>query len=327
MLQQALGVLAATAVPFLLFTPGAQAAGSTSASAFASAAAKVCRAGKPHAAGTTAYRLESGGVTREYLLYVPARYDGRVRLPVIFDFHGSGSNPEEELQVSGMAAAAERHGFLVLLPVAAVRFRLGGHTWNVPPVEGMPDDVRFADDALRHAAGRVCVDDDRVYAAGFSGGARLASELACALPGRIAALGAVGGLRAPRRCDRGIVPVVAFHGTADPVNPYAGGGPGYWGYGVDAAVHAWAAQNRCAPEPTATRVSDSVLEVAHAGCEARAEVVLYRIAGGGHTWPGSRFRFPVDRFGTTTAEIDATERMVEFFARHAKPAEAPTVAP
>lgn len=277
------------------------------------APAGTCAPARPHPAGLAAYTVESGGRERRYFLYVPSGYDGASPRPLVLDFHGSGSHPRQQLAIDGMARHADAQGFLVLLPEAAAPFPPGGHTWNAPPDPRLPDDVRFAEDALADAARRVCVDAARVYATGFSGGARLASELACARPERIAALGAVAGLRAPPGC--GPVPVIAFHGTADRVNPYAGGGPAYWGYGVDEAVRRWARANGCAAaRPDAARGA-AVTARRYAPCDG-AELTFYRVDGGGHTWPGSAFAFPPERFGATSHEIDATAVMLEFFRAH-----------
>ncbi|HSH41393.1 MAG TPA: PHB depolymerase family esterase [Arenicellales bacterium] len=290
-------------------------AGVPAVSLVLSGAARPAR--RPHAPGISEYRVVSGGIERRYLMYVPESYDGRSALPVVFDFHGSGSDPREELEVSGMDRAAERRGLLLLMPAAELDSPGGGKTWNVPPVAGLPSDVRFALDVLEDAAGRVRLDETRVYATGFSGGARLASELACRAPDRIAAVGAVGGLRAPTGCREQPLPVVAFHGTGDPINPYTGGGAEYWGYGIDAAVHGWLLRNGCARVPARARVAPGVTEISYAGCAENADFVLYRIEGGGHVWPGSRYPFPRERFGRSVAELDATAVMLDFFAGRA----------
>jgi poly(3-hydroxybutyrate) depolymerase len=38
--------------------------------------------------------------------------------------------------------------------------------------------------------------------------------------------------------------------------------------------------------------------------------------GGGHTWPGA---FPVPLLGETNNDIDATEEILDFFSRWARP--------
>jgi polyhydroxybutyrate depolymerase len=277
------------------------------------------RAARPHQTGLATYSVESGGVPRRYSVYVPHNYDPTRAVPAVLDLHGSGSDPKQELAISGMAAAAEMRGFVVILPIAVVPFPLGGFTWNVPANPRFPDDVRYVHDVLDDATQRLCVETTRVYATGFSGGARLVSELACALPDRIAAVGAVGGLRAPAGCKRP-VPVVAFHGTGDPINPYAGGGPSYWGYSIDVTLKRWIAQNRCRPNPIRVAVAPDVERLTYPSCAGEAELTFYRLDGAGHVWPGSAFPFPPERFGAMADTVDATAVMLDFFARHRLPA-------
>lgn len=273
-----------------------------------------CAAGDP-VSGLAARTIGSGGAVRRYVVYVPGRYAAHRPAPAVIDLHGSGSNPQQQLAISGMAAAAETHGFVVLLPVAVVPFAGGGFTWNIPADASGPDDVRYVADVLDDASRRLCLDHTRIYATGFSGGARLASEVACAHAGRIAALGAVGGLRAPTECDRP-VPVIAFHGTSDPINPYAGGGPDYWRYGVEPAVAAWVHHNRCAPIPARSVASAYVEKVTYVDCAAGAQVALYRLGDTGHVWPGSTFTFPAQRFGPMSQAVDATAAMLSFFEQY-----------
>jgi len=311
MLTSTLGLLAAAAVLFPVNAAGAD-PGDTAA-----AVAVARQSKRPPAGRSIGIAIESGGLERRYLLRLPRGHDHGTPLPVVFDFHGSGSDPREELQVSAMDRAADRNGFALLMPVAVVPNPGGGRTWNVPPEQGLADDVLFAMDVLDNAARRVPIDPTRVYMTGFSGGVRLASELACAAPGRVAALAAVGGLRSPAACDGQPVPVIAFHGTDDPINPYTGGGADYWSYGVEDAVRGWVKRNGCDAAPQITRLSPVVEERAYGGCRAAAEVVLYRVAGAGHTWPGSAFPFPEERFGASEPGLDATALIMRFFARHA----------
>lgn len=259
--------------------------------------------------------LESGGVQREYALYAPLAPRPGERLPLVVDLHGSGSSPEQELAISGMAAAADRHGFMVALPYAARSFPAGGHTWNVPPDGRYPDDIRFLADLLDALSSDACIDGGRVFLTGFSGGARLASEAACALSERVSALAVVGGLRAPGACMRP-VPVLAVHGTADPINPYAGGGPDYWTYGIDLAFRRWAERNGCVGEPGPERLGPDVQKLSLENCADRSELILYRIVGGGHVWPGSGVEFPRERFGPSPETLDATALILDFFVRH-----------
>ncbi len=49
-------------------------------------------------------------------------------------------------------------------------------------------------------------------------------------------------------------------------------------------------------------------------CREGAEVVLYTIYGGGHSWPGSAMPSEI-----TTQDINATDVIWEFFAAHPAP--------
>jgi polyhydroxybutyrate depolymerase len=56
----------------------------------------------------------------------------------------------------------------------------------------------------------------------------------------------------------------------------------------------------------------------HEPCAEGTAVVLYRIEGGGHTWPeGSQF-LPRVMIGRVTHDIDGTRAIFDFFARHAR---------
>ncbi|HEX6105169.1 MAG TPA: PHB depolymerase family esterase [Gemmatimonadales bacterium] len=273
-------------------------------------------AGDPHPAGFRTYEISAGAAPGRYLLFVPRSYEGTTPVPVIFDFHGSGSDPWEELRLSGMDAVAERYGFVLLLPFARVPFATGGYTWNTPAVGGRPDDVRLVAEILEDVRRRVCVESGRVYLTGFSGGARLASRVACALSDRVAAAALVGGVRAPEGCGKASIPVLAVHGTEDPINPYDGGGPPYWGHGVDSAMAGWVAQNGCRRAPREVRRSPQIMERSFPDCRDGSTVVMYRVLGGGHTWPGSGLELPRERFGRATDELEVTLVIGEFFAAH-----------
>ena len=292
--------------------------------AAAEAAASSCQPVRAHAAGLSEHRVQSGGRTRSFSLYVPRSYSGERAVRMVLDLHASGISPAIELKVTGMEKAAEEKGFVVVLPAAVTPFPQGGTTWNIPYGGTGVDDVAFIKDVLATAKGLLCIDETRVYAMGFSGGARLASELACRLPDRFAAIGAVGGLRHPAgaegRCaaEGRAVPIIAFHSTDDPVNPYEYDpvrSPAYWTYGVEEAVRRWTDTLGCSAPAAQERLSHDVTRIIHPSCRDRASIVLYRLSGTGHTWPGSAFAFPA-HLGRTEDAIDATRLMLEFFDSH-----------
>ncbi len=181
--------------------------------------------------GVSEQRLPSGGRERTYRLFVPAKYDGRTALPLVLDMHGSGGNAAGQAGNSRFEALAEREGVLV----ATLQAGAEGNRWNVPVTAERPDDVRYVSDVIDHVAARVCTDVARVYATGFSGGARMSSLLACKLNNRIAAIAPMSGLRWPGPCEGRAIPVLTLHGLADPQNTYDGHVEGRGGEWVERA--------------------------------------------------------------------------------------------
>ena len=184
-----------------------------------------------------------------------------------------------------------------------------------------PDDEQFLRSLAAELASRYCVDRRSVYAAGYSGGGRMVSSLACDAADVIAAVGAVGGLRSPDPCASSRpISVIGFHGTADPVNPYNGSGDEVWGYGVREAAERWATFDRCGPVRP-SRAAPSVELRRYRACKGGASVELYTLEGFGHQWPGGPSQ-PADvsaRLGPASAAIDASELLWSFFREHPLP--------
>jgi polyhydroxybutyrate depolymerase len=252
--------------------------------------------------GVSEQRLTSGGRERTYRLFVPRSHDGGRSLPLVLDLHGSGGTAANQAATSRFEALAEREGVLVATLQAGTEDR----RWNVPVTDSRPDDVRYVADVIDHVAARACADRARVYATGFSGGARMSSLLACRLSDRIAAIAPMAGLRWPAPCDGRPVPVLTFHGLADPQNTYDGrveGRGGEWVESVPEALAGWAGHNRCDGEPKLEDPAGPLSTLSYAGCEA--EVRLVRVDGLEHRWARD--------------EVDATAEMWKFFAAHELP--------
>jgi polyhydroxybutyrate depolymerase len=186
---------------------------------------------------------------------------------------------------------------------------------------GQPRDVRFIADLIDTVAAAYNIDRTRIYADGLSNGAGMAFVLSCALSDRIAAVGMVASaLLIPfESCANDHpVPMIAFHGTHDPVAPYDGGtswvAPGTFP-SVSSFVDAWSRRNRCAPNPVESEVAADVSRRSYHGCAEQSDVVLYTIKGGGHTWPGGG-PMPEWFAGPTSHSVNATEEIWAFFRDH-----------
>jgi polyhydroxybutyrate depolymerase len=252
-----------------------------------------------HESGVTSQQLMSGQRQRAYRLFVPPGYDGRQRLPLVLDLHGSGGNAAGQARNSGLETVGASERFIV------ATLEADGGRWNVPVQENRPDDVAYVGDVIEHVAARVCTDETRVYATGFSGGGRMSSLLGCKLGSRLAAIAPVSGLRAPGSCDGRPVPVLTFHGLADPQNTYDGHAAGRgaeWLESVPEALAGWARLNSCKGEVILDDPPGPLSTMRYEGCAAGTEVRMIRIDGLGHTW--------------TKTEVDTTGVMWQFFKGH-----------
>jgi polyhydroxybutyrate depolymerase len=279
----------------------------SSASAFAQTSAQTTAQASPAssactlvaAPGVAEQKLSSGGRERAYRLFVPPAYDGRTALPLVLDLHGSGGNSTGQAATSRFEALAASEGFLV----ATLQAGAEGNRWNVPITAERPDDVRYVSDVIDHVAAQACTDLSRVYATGFSGGARMSSLLACKLNDRIAAIAPMAGLRWPGPCEGRPVPVLTFHGLADPQNTYDGhvaGRGGEWVESVPEALAGWAKHNGCRGDAALDDPPGPLSTLSYSGCQAAVRLV--RVDGLVHRWARD--------------EVDATAEMWNFFRTH-----------
>jgi polyhydroxybutyrate depolymerase len=253
----------------------------------------------PHGSGVSPQQLVSGQRPRAYRLFVPPGYDGHLRLPLVLDLHGSGDSSAGQAANSGFERLGASERFIVATLDAE------GGRWNVPVQDNRADDVAYVGDVIAHVAARVCTDETRVYATGFSGGGRMSSLLGCRLGSRIAAIAPVSGLRSPGACNGRPVPVLTFHGLADPQNTYDGHAAdrgAEWLESVPDALAGWARHNSCKRNVVLDDPAGPLSTMRYDGCSDGTEVRMIRIDGLGHTW--------------TKREVDTTAVMWQFFKSH-----------
>ncbi len=279
---------------------------------------------------STTVRAAIAGRTRTLVVHTPVGSTGQTPLPLVLNLHGSGSTAAQQEAFTGMDATADTDRFVVAYPQGAIASSTG-YDWNVPgqplvggrPVpKGSADDVTFVSQAITYLSQHHCIDPSRVYVTGFSGGARLASQLGCTQSARIAAIAPVSGLRRPTPCPTTRpVPVISVHGTDDPIDPYNGNGQRYWTYSVPDAAQRWAEQDACSSTPSITTPATGVRLATYGRCAANAAVELYTLDGAGHTWPGGP---PLPRritriLGPQSSELNANAVIWSFFAAHPLP--------
>jgi polyhydroxybutyrate depolymerase len=260
--------------------------------------------------------VEVDGQTRSYLLALPA--DLSAPAPVILDLHGLGESGAEQVSYSGLSGQGPAAGMIVATPNSDN----GANSWTLPVLGKKDSDFMAA--LLDQLEATRCVDRSRETVAGISNGAGLSDGLICALDGRLAAIFPVSGVNILRPCATAKpTTIIAFHGTADPIVPYAGG-PVTLPAGsplaatlpkvalptVEATAAGWA-QNFGCRAPVDTSPAADIRLRTFSGCGSNATVELYTVNGGGHTWPGATLGATRTKvLGATTHSISATQIIV-----------------
>ncbi|HEX6310566.1 MAG TPA: PHB depolymerase family esterase [Acidimicrobiia bacterium] len=305
-----------------------------------------CTPARPADADTTARTLAFEGLDRSYLLTIPEGYDGREGAPLVVNLHGFTADGASQNAITGMPEVAGARGYVVVTPdggpleIPAVLAGSGGaqyegqRFWNMfgpgevdfgPPrgqnigidsSEVGADDVGFVGALLDTLETELCVDSDRLYAAGMSNGAGMSAMLGCTLGDRLAAIAPVSGVNLTGKCpESGPVAVLAIHGDADDVVLYGGNGLLGLSFGnpsVPERMAQWAERDRCDPGPEVRRPETGLTIERWAGCARGVDVELWTIAGWGHAWP--RAESPAE-----PGVIDATTVVLDFFDAHPRP--------
>jgi polyhydroxybutyrate depolymerase len=273
--------------------------------------------------GDHALSLIAGGIERTYVLHIPPSYNGAAPVPLILAFHGIGLDASEMNRISKFSTQADLSGFLVAYPegTGQVRSWNGGHCCGTAARDAV-DDVGFVRSLISEISSQLDVDPRQVYATGFSNGAIFTYRLACELSDVLAAVAPVSATQieddqqacTPARS----IPLIHFHGTADPANPYDGGTTqaGFRFLSVPEAIAHWVGVDGCNSAPQ-TSTNGSIVHDIYTSCSSGTSVELYTINGGMHAWPGGEM---VNKaMGAPSMEIDATALIWDFFQSHPMP--------
>ena len=227
-----------------------------------------CGKEAPIVPGTSAMEtVQSGGISRTYLLHLPRGYTNTTRAAVVLILHGAEAVDPHLLtnleQTTGFSHLADQEHFIAVYPLATeIHARIlflnigpARMRWNTGSVDDpVVNDVLFLSNLLNHLQASLCVDPQRIYATGFSSGGGMAGILACLLAGRIAAFAPVSGSFFVTSADchpARPVSLLEFHGTSDTKVPYTGShGGGVVLPSLPQWLHDWATRDGCSSGPT-----------------------------------------------------------------------------
>ncbi|MGZ3921603.1 MAG: extracellular catalytic domain type 1 short-chain-length polyhydroxyalkanoate depolymerase [Bacteroidia bacterium] len=268
--------------------------------------------------GVTIYdSILSGGMQRKFRLYVPNSYSANTAVPLVLNLHGYTSNSQQQLLYTNFLPIADTAKFIIVHPDGT--FSNGAQYWNAG-FGGTVNDVQFLSSLIDSIKASYNIDLNSVYSCGMSNGGIMSYYLACNLSNRIAAIASVTGdmLQAwynavpnpPRP-----FPIMEIHGTGDGTVPYNGDAtfaP------IDSTVKKWRQYNNCNSTASITNVPDintsdgcTAVNYRYYGGTSGAEVELYKIIGGSHSWPGA---YPY--VANTNEDFNASVQIWRFFRKY-----------
>lgn len=278
----------------------------------------------------TAEATEAAAFEREYELFVPSDFDPDEPAPLMIVLHGASGTGAWIREITDFDTYAEDAGFLVAYPTGVA------NNWDFGTGVATPDgvvrtgDVQYLVNMISEIDDDYPVDEDRVFAVGFSNGASMAYHLGCQAPDVFRAVAGVAALvyaGTVNGCALTPMPILFIHGTLDPILPWQrltardGRVIGLTG---EESFNFWAQRNQCERTEDSLSVEDiedtdpedgsTVVHFTVSPCADESEVQFYAIIGGGHTWAGHPFesRFEI---GSTNMDIDASQIIVDWFAQ------------
>lgn len=262
----------------------------------------------------TTHNFQHNGINRTFTVFRPSGVPAGAKLPLLISLHGFTQNGQQMMNYSQFNNLATEQGFMVVYPNGI------NTSWNVGQSGNSgADDVGFLlalTDTLDQWYG---VNQQRVYACGFSNGGFMSYRLACEASHRIAAIASVAGTMtvntfnscAPQRP----VPVLHIHGTNDLLVGY-NGSSGF--KTVMEGLNYWTTFNQCPAQPELIDLPDLVQEgstvqqMTWAPCAQGSMVRHHKVINGGHTWPGFN---GIMGIGNVNMDISASAEIWNFVSQ------------
>ena len=279
--------------------------------------------------------LEHDGQTREYHYRLPTNLKEQPPALVIALHGGGGKGARlDAMTNSQLTRAAQARKWVVVFPEGIDNGWNDGRTpvTRRDKARAKVDDIGFIGALIDRMIAEHQIDESRVYVLGMSNGGFMSFRVALELSDRVAAVAAVTASLGIVHIDanpKKPVGVLVMNGTKDPLIPYNGGMVKLFGVdrgeilSTEATVDWWAKRNNCRDTGDARHKPDTsqidstrVMVQKRSDCDDQVEVVLYKIEGGGHTWPRGIQYLPERAIGKVSHDIDAAADIFTFLSRH-----------
>jgi len=287
--------------------------------------------------------------TRTFAVHLPQGYDSQQHYPVVILLHGRDQDAAEMARLTHFNEFADKDSIIAIYPNAVNgRWNIGvgqppsyrrGPYRRGPYGPGYPGprrppaeqrerpvratDMQFLNRVLDRVTTHYSVDTRRIYTVGLGEGGFMAIRMGCNMADRIAAIAVVAAAM-PKTLNcipSRPIPALFMNGTDDPIVHFDGG---RYKDGLihllsaEDTVKEWARLNHCAEKPSESKLpalqkgSKDTKVYLFDGCKENAQVALYAVKDGGHTWPGGEQYMNEKEVGKTSHALDANETIWSF---------------
>lgn len=282
-------------------------------------------------AQVTEYKLIWQGRERTYLIHLPPKEKMQKQVPLLFHLHGGGGTSYGcmGLTFGRFNELADREGFIVVYPQGFEKQWNDGRTGNFRTEEQLKlDDVGFIVKITEELKKKYKIDNTKIFTAGMSNGGFMSSRLICDRPdifnGAAIITATLSKEYFPKCNPSKPVAVLIMNGTDDPLVPYNGGFVKVFKktrgeiISTDDLIQFWKEKNACTnkevikPKDKYDDGTSLIIEK-YTVCKTGGSLLLYKIEGGGHTWPGGKQYLGEKLIGKTSKEINACDEIWNFF--------------
>ena len=275
------------------------------------------------------------GVKRTYHIHLPPGFRKDKPAPLVLALHGGGGKGrkfDQGTTQGTLTTAADQRGIVLVFPEGMNKQWCDGRTEIIK--NKCHDDVGFISKIIDAMVSAYGIDSRRVYATGISNGGFMSVRLAMDLSEKITAIAPVTAQISKALKDKSPkrpISVMFVNGTRDPLVPFKGGQIRLFKYGrgrgeilsTMASMKRFHRFNGCPKSSTKDKIPDwdpddgAIVETeTYSGCKEETEVVLVKVIGGGHTWPGGKQYLSPKMVGVVCRDINASEMILDFFLRH-----------
>ncbi len=230
---------------------------------------------------------------RVFRLSAPSS-DAGTKLALIIAFHGGDGSDEDFQQQSEFDQLGEQEKFIMAYAIAEDGRTAAEGEWFLNTAATSTEDNDYAEAIVDELSSVYCVDEDRVYAIGYSLGSMYTYEIACQLNHRFAAVASFAGTMPidPETCDLvGSMAVMHIHGKLDYIIDYDDDWD--WKDGehegvgtmssVPGMIDSWALRANC--ESDEVNADFTLEHIIHDGCFGETRIEHYGLEIHEHTWP------------------------------------------